>query len=160
MVTDRITLTHGIQEVTARLGMDQVQLNWNDQRKKVAILVSKYDHVLWEVLLRHQAGELDCDISCIVSNHPDLKEVASTFKIPFHVYKMNKETKEAVEIEQLQLLQDEYKVDLVILARYMQIISSHFCKTFHHSVINIHHRYVFVMVVLVMDEFIQSHISF
>jgi formyltetrahydrofolate deformylase len=141
MVTDRITLTHGIKEVTARLGME-AKLNWNDQRKKVAIMVSKYDHVLWEILLRHQAGELDCDIACIVSNHPDLKEVANTFKIPFHVYVMKKETKAEAEKEQLKLLKEHYDVDLVILARYMQIISSTFCETFHHQVINIHHSFL------------------
>lgn len=141
MVTDRITLTHGIKEVSARLGME-TKLNWNDQKKRVAIMVSKYDHVLWEVLLRHQAGELDCDISCILSNHPDLKGVADTFKIPFHVYKMNKETKAQVEEEQLKVLKEQYNVDLVILARYMQIISSTFCETFHHQVINIHHSFL------------------
>lgn len=105
MVTDRITLTHGINEVTSRMGME-AKLNWNDERKKVAVMVSKYDHVLWEILLRHQAGELDCEISCIVSNHPDLKDVAATFKIPFHVYVMNKETKAEAEREQLKLLKN------------------------------------------------------
>jgi len=141
MLTDRFTLEVGIKEVTARLGM-AVHINWNDHRKKVAIMVSKYDHVLWEILLRHQAGELDCDISCILSNHPDLKEVADTFHVPFHVYKMTKENKAEVEAEQLNLLKEEYKVDLVILARYMQIISEHFCETFPHQVINIHHSFL------------------
>lgn len=141
MLTDRITLEFGIKEVKERLQMD-AEVNWNDRRKRVAIMVSKYDHVLWELLLRHQAGELDCDISCIISNHPDLKQVADTFQIPFHVYKMNKETKVEVEKEQLRLLKEEYDVDLVILARYMQIISENFCDTFPRQVINIHHSFL------------------
>mmetsp|Transcript_114118 Transcript_114118/g.327862 ORF Transcript_114118/g.327862 Transcript_114118/m.327862 type:complete len:306 (+) Transcript_114118:91-1008(+) len=141
MLTDRFTLEFGIKEVTERLGM-AVDINWNDKRKRVAIMVSKYDHVLWEILLRHQAGELDCDISCIISNHPDLKEVADTFHVPFHVYTMTKENKVEVEAEQLKLLKEHYDVDLVILARYMQIISEKFCDTFPHQVINIHHSFL------------------
>jgi formyltetrahydrofolate deformylase len=141
MMTDRITLEFGIKEVKERLEMEAT-VNWNDQRKRVAIMVSKYDHVLWELLLRHQAGELDCEISCILSNHPDLKEVADIFRVPFHVYKMNKETKAAVEVEQLKVLKEQYNVDLVILARYMQIISETFCDTFPHQVINIHHSFL------------------
>ena len=81
MHTDEITLETGIREVCQRLNM-QNMLNWCKSRKRIAILVSKYDHCLWELLLRHKAGELDCDISVIVSNHPDLKPVADTFGIP------------------------------------------------------------------------------
>lgn len=69
MFTDRHTIATSIEEVAGRFEMDAT-LNWNDSRKKIAIMVSKYDHCLWELLLRHQAGELDCDIACILSNHP------------------------------------------------------------------------------------------
>jgi len=105
-------------------------------------MVSNYDHCLWELLLRHQAGELDCDIACIISNHPDLKHVADTFDVPFHVYKVTKDNKEEVEKEELELLKDRYKVDLVILARYMQIISDKFCDAYPNAVINIHHSFL------------------
>lgn len=81
MHTDEITLETGVREVCERLHM-QNQLDWRKTRKKIAIMVSKYDHVLWEILLRHKAGELDCDISVIISNHNDLKPVADTFNIP------------------------------------------------------------------------------
>ena len=115
-------------------------LDWNDSRKQIAIMVSKYDHCLWELLLRHRAGELpNADICCIVSNHPDLKEIADTFKIPFHVFKVTKDTKETVELEELELF-TKLKVDLVVLARYMQIITDHFCESF--PVINIHHSFL------------------
>jgi formyltetrahydrofolate deformylase len=139
MLTDRIALQKGVEEVCTRFNM-QSQLNWNDSRKQIAIMVSKYDHCLWELLLRHRAGELPtCDICCIVSNHPDLKEIADTFKIPFYVFKITKDTKEAVEKEELELF-TKLKVDLVVLARYMQIITDHFCESF--PVINIHHSFL------------------
>lgn len=81
MHTDEITLETSIREVCERLNM-QNELDWGKERKRIAILVSKTDHCLWEILLRHKLGELDCDISVIISNHPDLKPVADTFDIP------------------------------------------------------------------------------
>jgi formyltetrahydrofolate deformylase len=140
MHTDRITFEKGVTDVCARFGMTS-QLDWGDSRKKVAILVSKYDHCLWELLLRHRAGELDCDIALIISNHEDLKPVAEAFNVPFHVFKITKDTKAAQEAKELELMKAE-GIDLVILARYMQIISDTFCKTFQHKVINIHHSFL------------------
>ena len=141
MHTDRITIESGINEVCDRFKMEH-ELDWGDHKKRVAIMVSKYDHVLWEILLRHQAGELDCDISVIISNHPDLEKIAKTFDIPFVVFKITKATKEDQEKKELDLLKNTYKVDLVILARYMQIISDNFCREFDHKVINIHHSFL------------------
>jgi|EP01083_Nonionella_stella_P215143 formyltetrahydrofolate deformylase len=141
MHTDRISIETGIREVCERFEMVNT-LNWNDEKKKVAIMVSKYDHCIWELLLRHRAGELDCEVSVIISNHEDLRHVADTFEIPFYVFKVTKATKEEVEAEELKLLKEEYKVDLVILARYMQIISDNFCNQFNHQVINIHHSFL------------------
>lgn len=140
MFTDRITLANGINEVCKRFGMESM-LEWGQQRKKVAIMVSKYDHCLWEVLLRHQAGELQCDIPIIVSNHPDLKPIADSFKIPFHVFKVTKENKDEVERDQLALFK-EHDIDVVVLARYMQIISDTFCHAYERKVINIHHSFL------------------
>jgi formyltetrahydrofolate deformylase len=138
ILTDRISLQNGINEVCARFDMTST-LNWGDRRKQVAIMVSKYDHCLWELLLRHRAGELNCDICLIVSNHPDLKPIAEAFQIPFHVYEVTKTTKVSVEKEELDLF-TEHNVDLVVLARYMQIITDHFCESF--PVINIHHSFL------------------
>jgi len=141
MHTDRTAIEFGIKEVCERFDMVN-HLNWNDEKKRVAIMVSKYDHCIWELLLRHRAGEIDCDISVIISNHEDLRHVADTFGIPYHVYKVTKDTKQQVEGEELKLLKEECNVDLVILARYMQIISDNFCNTFNHQVINIHHSFL------------------
>ncbi|KAL3919380.1 MAG: hypothetical protein SGILL_003782, partial [Bacillariaceae sp.] len=141
MHTDRISLEKGFREVCERLGME-LELDWRDRRKRVAILVSKYDHALWEILLRHRADELDCDIVSIISNHPDLEPVAKTFDIPFEVYTINKNTRAVEEPKLVDALQNKHKADLVILARYMQIISPEFCDAFSHRVINIHHSFL------------------
>ena len=142
MITDRVTLENGIKEVCTRFQMEH-QLNWGDRKKRICIMVSKYDHCLWELLLRHRAGEMDCEIALVISNHPDLKPVADAFNIPFEVYKITKDTKAEQEAKEIELMQsDLYKIDLVIMARYMQIISDNFCRTFHHQVINIHHSFL------------------
>ena len=141
MHTDRVTLEKGVHEVCERFKMNY-QLNWGDSKKKVCIMVSKYDHCLWELLLRHRAGELDCEIALIISNHPDLKPVADAFNVPFEVFAITKATKAEQEANEIELMQNKYQIDLVILARYMQIISDHFCNTFNHKVINIHHSFL------------------
>eukprot|EP00545_Synedropsis_sp_CCMP1620_P013813 CAMPEP_0119017904 /NCGR_PEP_ID=MMETSP1176-20130426/18024_1 /TAXON_ID=265551 /ORGANISM="Synedropsis recta cf, Strain CCMP1620" /LENGTH=337 /DNA_ID=CAMNT_0006971759 /DNA_START=1 /DNA_END=1014 /DNA_ORIENTATION=+ len=141
MHTDRVSLEKGVTEVCDRFKMTS-QLNWGDTKKKVCIMVSKYDHCLWELLLRHRAGELDCDIALVLSNHPDLKPVADAFNVPFEVFKITKDTKALQENAEIELMQTKYNIDLVILARYMQIVSDNFCNTFPHKVINIHHSFL------------------
>mmetsp|Transcript_5405 Transcript_5405/g.10444 ORF Transcript_5405/g.10444 Transcript_5405/m.10444 type:complete len:344 (-) Transcript_5405:193-1224(-) len=138
MHTDRISLTSGIKEVCERFQMKS-ELNWGDKRKKVCVMISKYDHCLWELLLRHRAGELDCEIALIISNHPDLQNIADSFNIPFHVFKITKDNKQEVEAQELALLKEQ-EIDLVVLARYMQIITDDFCAAF--PVINIHHSFL------------------
>jgi formyltetrahydrofolate deformylase len=126
MHTDRVSLEAGIQQVCERFSMNY-KLNWGDSKYQMAIFVSKFDHVLWEVLLRHQAGELPCDIPLIISNHEDLRNVAEHFGIRYEVFKITKDTKREQEDKELALMR-ELKIDLVVLARYMQIISDEFCK--------------------------------
>lgn len=138
MHTDQTSLLRGIQEVCGRFEMKH-QLDWGNRRKQVCVMVSKYDHVLWELLLRHRAGELDCDIVLILSNHDDLKKIADSFGIPFRVFKITKDTKTEMEEQEMALMK-EHRVDLVVLARYMQIVSDEFCRAF--PVINIHHSFL------------------
>jgi formyltetrahydrofolate deformylase len=140
MHTDRVSLEKGVSEVCERFGMT-FQLNWGDSKKKVCIMVSHYDHCLWELLLRHKAGELDCEIALIISNHHDLKPIAEAFNVPFEMFKITKDTKAEQEANEIKLM-TEMGIDLVILARYMQIISDTFCNTFHLKVINIHHSFL------------------
>lgn len=107
--------------------------------KKVAIFVSKEDHCLRELLW--QTNWIHMDIKLVISNHPDSKELVESFNIPFYHLPITKDTKEAVEKKQLELL-NECNVDLIILARYMQILSPNFIS--HHSgkIINIHHSFL------------------
>ena len=138
--TDRVSLERGIDEVAGRLGMT-CEVRW-PKPKRVAIFVSKYAHCLWELLLRHDAGELPgVEIVQIVSNHEDLRHVAEHFSVPYAVFKVTKDTKSAVEDQELALLKDK-QVDLVVLARYMQIITDVLRDAFPHRVINIHHSFL------------------
>ena len=127
--------------------------NWRDRKKKVGILVSKYDHCLCELLLRHQARELDAELQVVISNHEKLRPLADTFGIPYHVTPVPSSTSSngpttyendaqmpPHEIQQLELLQD---VDVVVLARYMQILSPAFLNQFpRDGIINIHHSFL------------------
>jgi len=140
MRTDTLSLERAIKEVCGRLQLEW-QLDWNSRPKQLCIMVSKYDHVLWEILLRHKAGELPCDIPLIISNHPDLKPIADAFGVRFEVFKITKATKREVEDKQIALMQ-ELDVDIVVLARYMQIISDEFCATYPMRIINIHHSFL------------------
>ena len=119
--TDRATLERSIDEVAGRFDMDW-RISYSDRRKRMAIFVSRLDHCLYDLLLRHRAGELDCDIPLVISNHPDLAPVAEQFGIDFHHFPITAETKRPQEERELELLA-ALDIDLVVLARYMQILS-------------------------------------
>lgn len=138
--TDRTALGRAISEVAERFAM-QWRLSYGGERKRVAIFVSKYDHCLYDLLLRHRARELDCDIPLIVSNHPDLAPVAAQFAIPYHVFGKDKDNKRAQEEKELALLA-EHRVDTIILARYMQILTAEFVTQYPNRIINIHHSFL------------------
>lgn len=140
MHTDRIALEHAIGEVAERFGMTW-RLSYAGAIYRVAIFVSKYDHCLYDLLLRHRAGELQCDIAAILSNHEDLRAVAEQFSVPFHHFPITAETKLDQEAKQRKLLVDE-RVDLAILARYMQILSPDFAREMPGRIINIHHSFL------------------
>jgi len=103
--------------------------------------VSKYDHCLWELLLRQRAGELDCEIAMVISSHEKLRHVADTFDIPYHVFPITKDNKLEQEEKQISLI-EQHNVDLLVLARYMQILSPSFCSRFQNQIINIHHSFL------------------
>jgi formyltetrahydrofolate deformylase len=138
--TDRTTLERGIEEVAERLGMSW-RLAYAERVKRVAIFVSRVDHCLYDLLLRHRAGELACEIPLIVSNHPVLEPVAAHFDIPFRVFPISKDTKREQEAREIELLQSN-DIDLVVMARYMQVLTEQFTETFRHRVINIHHSFL------------------
>ena len=123
----------------------EFQLDWrlavSDRRPRMAILVSKYDHCLVDLLYRQQSGELECDLTCIVSNHPDSQPIADFYRVPFYLVPVSKENKPSAERQVLALLERQ-SVDFIVLARYMQILSPDFVKAYPQRIINIHHSFL------------------
>jgi formyltetrahydrofolate deformylase len=117
------------------------RLAQSDYRPRMAILVSKYDHCLVDLLYRHQSGELACEIPCIVSNHPDSQPIADFYRIPFFLVPVEKGDKQAAERQILAML-ERHGVDFIVLARYMQILSDEFVNTYPRRIINIHHSFL------------------
>jgi formyltetrahydrofolate deformylase len=117
------------------------QLHFSSEVKNVAIFVSKYDHCLYDLLYRFKSGELKGNLKLVVSNHEDLKHVVEMFQIPFHYFPKNRENKLEVEEREIELLKKE-KIDLIVLARYMQILSNRFVNEFRNRIINIHHSFL------------------
>ena len=117
------------------------ELRYRTRQKRVALFVSRYDHCLYDLLLRHRSGELRCELPLIVSNHPDLERVARQFGVEFQLIPVTAETKSAAEGAQLALLR-ERNIDLLVLARYMQILSEPFVAGFPGKIINIHHSFL------------------
>jgi formyltetrahydrofolate deformylase len=107
----------------------------------MAIFVSKMSHCLFDLLARYTAGEWNVEIPFIISNHPDMQPVAEGFGIDYHVFPVNKNNKEEMEAKELALL-EEYKIDFIVLARYMQIISDDFITHYPNKIINIHHSFL------------------
>lgn len=126
--------------VAHRFGM-----NWSvalsSHRPRVAIFVSRYDHCLMDLLYRQRGGELTCDVPLIISNHPDTRHHADFYGVPFQLIPVSKENKAQAEAAQLRLLESE-RIDLVVLARYMQILSNEFVQQFPRPIINIHHSFL------------------
>lgn len=117
------------------------QLHFSDTVPRLSIWVSRQDHCLLDLLWRHKAKEFSAEIPLIISNHVDLKDIAAQFGADFHHILINQENKGEQESKQLQLLQ-EYNIDLVVLAKYMQILSPEFISNFNKNIINIHHSFL------------------
>ena len=112
-----------------------------EQRRRVLLMVSKFDHCLVDLLYRWGLGELPVDIPLIVSNHPDLAPVAKRYGIPFVHVPVTRDTKPEAEAELLRLVA-EHRVDFVVLARYMQVLSDDLCGKLSGRIINIHHSFL------------------
>lgn len=121
-----------------------LQANWrlhfSDDLPRIAIWVSRQDHCLYDLLWRQRAGELAMEIPLIISNHPHLEPIATQFGIDYHHLPITADTKAEQEAKQLALLQD-YRIDLVVLAKYMQVLSAQFVEQFP-QIINIHHSFL------------------
>ncbi|WP_166241214.1 formyltetrahydrofolate deformylase [Paenibacillus turpanensis] len=121
------------------------EMSWeiyrSNQKKRVAIFVSKEDHCLLELLWQWQAGDLYMDIAMVIGNHPEMAEVVEPFGVPFHYVPVTPETKAEAERRQIALVQSA-DVDLIVLARYMQIVSPYFIEKYENRMINIHHSFL------------------
>ncbi|ARA93445.1 formyltetrahydrofolate deformylase [Rhodothermaceae bacterium RA] len=143
--TPHLDLSRGVLEqafaeaVARRYQMDW-RISYAAERKKVAILVSKHDHALLELLARWARGELAGEVTMVISNHPDLQEAVERFGVPYHHVPVTKETKPEAEARMLDLLDGQ--ADLIVLARYMQILTADFVHRYPHRIINIHHSFL------------------
>lgn len=117
------------------------RLYFSDTKPRMAIFVSKMSHCLFDLLARYTAGEWNVEIPLIISNHPDLQHVAERFGIPFYLFPITKETKEEQEKKEMELLA-KHKVNFIVLARYMQVISEWMIDAYPNRIINIHHSFL------------------
>lgn len=137
---DKLTaLKRDFEMVAVQFAMDW-RIMLANKRKKLAVFVSKEDHCLLELLWQWQSGDIHADISMVISNHNDMRELVESYDIPYHYIPVTAETKAEAEAKQLALL--EGQVDAIILARYMQIITPQFLQHYPQQVINIHHSFL------------------
>ena len=131
---------HFGSEVAQKYQM-QYTVYFRDEKIRMALMVSKMDHCFNDILSRYKSGEWNVEIPLIISNHSDMEETANRFGIPYHYIPVSQQTKVEQEKKQLQLLSDN-KIEFVVLARYMQILSENFIKDYSNRIINIHHSFL------------------
>jgi formyltetrahydrofolate deformylase len=144
-LTDFTIPREKIGEYFDTLVAQRFQMRWrlyfSDETPRMAIFVSKLPHCLYEILSRYQSSEWAVEVPLIISNHPDLELVAKNFGIDYHVFPIDKENKREQEVKQVELLR-QYKIDFIVLARYMQILTEDFVSKFENKIINIHHSFL------------------
>ncbi len=119
----------------------EFRLYFSGVKPRMAIFVSKMSHCLFDLLARYTAGEWNVEIPLIISNHPDLQQVAERFSIPFHLFPITKENKQEQEQKEMELLR-KMDVDFIVLARYMQVVSEQMIDAYPNRIINIHHSFL------------------
>jgi formyltetrahydrofolate deformylase len=140
LTADRSALEAQLHELAARLAMTW-RISDGSQVRRVAILTSKQDHCLYDLLIRHRTGELPCDIAMVISNHAVAAPIAAHFGVAFHHLPVTTDTRLSQEAAVAELLERSH-IDLIVLARYMQILSPAFVARFPTSIINIHHSFL------------------
>ena len=139
LTTTRRELENEFDEFGKRINL-RWSVHYSDNIQRVALMVSKTSHCLYDILLRWKEGELNCEIPVIISNHPDLESVANQFKIPFHYLSIN--NGKLTQEQAVRELLNQNNIDLVVLARYMQVLSSDFVEEYKGRIINIHHAFL------------------
>ncbi|MFQ6019435.1 MAG: formyltetrahydrofolate deformylase [Dehalococcoidia bacterium] len=136
----REEIAGAFQTIADRFGMTW-DLRFSDYLPRLAIFVSKQEHCLYDLLLRQRAGEFKAEIPLIISNHPDLQPIADSFGVEYHHYPISEGTKAAQERKEIERL-EEQRIDLIALARYMQILGEGFISRYRNRIINIHHSFL------------------
>ena len=137
---DKIKFNERFKELAEEISMD-----WSFEdailNPKTSIFVSKYSHCLQDLLYRQSVNALKIDLKSVISNHPDLEKIVSDYGIPFHYVEVSKDSKVIAEARMFDILNED-NIDLIILARYMQILSNDFCEKYYGKIINIHHSFL------------------
>ena len=140
-----LNCTRGELEKEVQVLADKYEMSWSlnfsDKKKRLAIMVSKYDHCLYDLLLRHQYGELESEVALIISNHLDLENVATHFNVPYFYIKRDKSNREEADKKALDILKS-HNIDFVAMARYMQILTPVLLNAYPNKVINVHHGFL------------------
>ncbi|MCZ6774912.1 MAG: formyltetrahydrofolate deformylase [Ignavibacteria bacterium] len=137
----RTQIGDSFQKAIAKKFQMQWRLHFSDETPRMAVFVSKLPHCLYDILSRCQSKEWRVDLPLIISNHADLEPIAQKFDVDYEVFPMSEAEKSTQEPKQLELLK-EYKIDFVVLARYMQILSEEFVTSYPQQIINIHHSFL------------------
>ncbi len=140
LINKRKTVEDNFAPLVAKFAMEHY-FSYGDQIKRSAIFVSKETHCLLELLWEWQSGDLETDIALVISNHETARSTVESLGIPFYYIPANKDIRAEVEAKQIELMK-EHKIDLLILARYMQILTPHFVSEFPNKIINIHHSFL------------------
>jgi formyltetrahydrofolate deformylase len=117
------------------------ELHFSDYKPRVAIFVSKFPHCMLDLLARRSSGDLNAEVPLIISNHTDLEPAAKMHGVDFHCIPVSKDDKAEQEARQMELLK-QYNIDVIVLARYMQVLSDNFCRNYPNRIINIHHSFL------------------
>ena len=128
------------EQVADRFSM-QWRVEYSVRPPRMAVFVSRYLHCLGDILYRHKSGELPGEIPLVISNHEEAQPLAAFYGIPFHLVPVTPETRQSAEQRQLELLRD-HGVDLIALARYMQVLSPAFVQRYEAKIINVHHSFL------------------
>ena len=140
LTTERAALEARLRELADQLAMTW-RISYSSQIRRVAILTSKQDHCLYDLLIRHRTGELPCEIAMVISNHAVAAPIAAHFGVAFHHLPVATDARPSQEAAVAELI-ERSQIDLIVLARYMQILSPAFVARFPTSIINIHHSFL------------------
>ncbi len=138
-VFSRDRLDFAFQPIADRFGMD-VQIRFSDDRPRLAVLTSKASHCLTDLLARWKAGEVSAELVLVASNHPDHRDLCGFYGVPFHELPVREDP--AAQDEAMRQLLVSNDIDLVVLARYMRVLSPAFVQTWPNRIINIHHSFL------------------